>query len=550
MQHAADTTRPLERPARGAATVRLGGYRLYEQLGKGGQACVYRARRIGDPDGGDVALKRLHDHLLDDAPSVQAFGREARIAYLVDHPVIRRVFALCRVPDALFMTMEYVEGVSLATILRRARAARRQLPLGGVLATLHRLCGALHYAHELVDERGAPAGLVHRDVSPENLIVSAAGRLKLIDLGIVSARVAEHATNSGLIKGKYGYMAPEVLRCAPFDRRADVFSIGVVAWELLTARKLYAVSQPSVDLEQVRARPIEPPSTLNPACPGILDAIVLRALAPDPAARWATCDAMAEALCLAAARMGESLADGSIAALAEVHMEQDRDRAVASSSHRSRLARGTPAEVPTSNLLLGLAPPRPLVRPCLRCRRSFGVGVLGGAAAMLLGVIVASYAFAAAPPAARDAGDGTPPRWLPRAAPPAGRGAGAWTPPPAADVPVPAPAPAPAQLPASRAAVAAVAASFPRRVDPAEVTRIAGHRPRSRSTSTDFHARVCIDAAGTVIVAGMLDGPERLADRVVRTLLRWRYQPYVDAAGARPVCFDVESRIDKIPRAL
>ena len=237
----------------------LGHYRLNERVGVGGQAAVYRARRLDDPDGRDVALKRLHPHLIDDPGSVQGFSREARIAYLLDHPVIRRVLALHRQPAELFMVMEYVDGLSVTDLLRRAAASERCLPLAGVLTVLDRVCDALAYAHELVDERGASAGLVHRDVSPSNVLVTSAGRVKLIDLGVARSESAEHATSSGLIKGKYGYMAPEVMQGAPFDRRADVFSVGVLAWELVTVRKLFPVNQHAFDLDRVRARPIAPP---------------------------------------------------------------------------------------------------------------------------------------------------------------------------------------------------------------------------------------------------------------------------------------------------
>ncbi|MBZ0237391.1 MAG: serine/threonine protein kinase, partial [Deltaproteobacteria bacterium] len=257
----------------------LGPYRIVERLGSGGQAFVYRARRDDDDGGGDVALKRLHPQLADDERELRAFAREARLAYLVDHPAIRRVHAIRREGADAYLVMEYVEGVSLKEVLKRAHAGRRRLPLAGVVAALHELCRALHYAHELVDELGAPAGIVHRDVSPSNVIVTRGGRLTLIDLGIARSQAEELATDSGKIKGKYGYMAPEVLAGGPFDRKADVFSIGVVAWELVTTQKLYPVVHRPLDLERVRSRVIEPPSRLHPACSPALDAVILRALA-------------------------------------------------------------------------------------------------------------------------------------------------------------------------------------------------------------------------------------------------------------------------------
>ena len=493
------TTRPIERVSASAAPVRLGAYRLYERLGRGGQACVYRARRVDDPEARDLALKRLHPHLIDDEGAIEAFGREARIAQLLDHPVIRRVYSLTREPDELFMTMEYVEGVPLTGVLGRPGAAGRPLPLSGILAVLYRLCSALHHAHELVDERGAPAGFVHRDISPSNLIVSPAGQLKLIDLGVARTRTGELGTDSGLIKGKFGYMAPEVLERGSLDRRADVFSVGVVAWELLTRCKLFPVKNPPVDLEEVRARPIEAPSSRRAGVPSGLDDVVIRALARDPGERWATCAEMAGALRGLARQLGESLGDPAVAELA----------IALDAPARPRLARGTPPPVT-------VAPAQPERRRS-GCRQVLALGVAGGCAATVAAVGLASATmFASASP---------------EPAPPARPGPAAAAPavaaPPRAE-----PAAAPAEL----------------EVDPSRVMRIDGPWPRSRSGTAPYRARLCIDGEGQVVSVELLDGPARLEERIRRTLLRWRYRPYQDGGVARPVCFAIASHVQKIPR--
>jgi serine/threonine-protein kinase len=495
------TTRPIERIRLDDGTpIRIGGYRLYERLGKGGQACVYRARRIGDPDARDVALKRLHPHLIDDDASIQAFSREARLAHLLDHPVIRRIHALCREPDELFLIMECVEGRALTSVIRGAGAAPRALPLRGVLAVLARLCDALHHAHELLDEHGVPAGFVHRDISPSNLIVTPAGRLKLIDLGVARTQTAELGTDSGLIKGKFGYMAPEVLRRGPIDRRADVYSVGVVAWELLTRCKLFPVRNPPIDLEEVRARPIDAPSRRGAECPAELDAVVLRALAIDPADRWATCGAMAAALRGIAGRLGAALDEGAIAELAVALDEPPRPR----------LARGTPAQLPA-------APPPAAPAVAGERRRALALAVAG----VCLAVIVIASGGDAAMFATADSEAGAP----------------------AATVVAPPDAGAPE---ARREEVAAAPPGL--EVDASAVMRLDGPWPRSRSGAAAYRARLCIDAEGQVLSVELLDGPARLEERIRRTLLRWRYRPYHDGERARPVCFAIESHVQKIPR--
>lgn len=370
---------------------KLGPYELYERLGTGGHACVYRARRSGDPDAADVAIKRLHPHLTSDHEAVQGFGREARIAYLLDHPAIRRIFSLCREPGELFMVMEYVDGSSLSRVLDRAIDVQTRLPVDGILAVLCRLCDALDYAHDVVDEYGVPTGFVHRDISPSNVIICAGGTLKLIDLGVARTLSPELVTNSGLIKGKFGYMAPEVMRSGPFDRRADVFSVGVLAWELLTMRRLFPMRDAAADLLRVRARRIPPPSRYNPACPAALDAILLRALATRPGDRWVSCATLATALRGVAARMGEPLTDRAIARLARSVGLRPRPR------RAPRRAGSSPPPL-IAHPIATVPPP---VVASRRCRRSAALGALGGSIATLaVATLVSSVLFASAPPIA------------------------------------------------------------------------------------------------------------------------------------------------------
>ena len=557
----ASSTRPIERSKLDPQPATLGAYRLYERLGAGGQASVYRARRIEGPDPCDVALKRLHAHLADDDAAVRSFGREARIAYLLDHPVIRRVFSLCREAGELFMTMEYVAGVSLNDVLSRASVAQRRLPLRSILSLLHRLCSALHYAHELVDEHGTAVGFVHRDVSHSNLMLTRGGRLKLIDMGVARMQSADHITRPGAIKGKFGYMAPEVMSGSPFDRRADVFSVGVVAWELLTTRKLFPLGARPVDLEHVRARAIEAPSQHAPGCPAELDAVVIRALATSAADRWPTCAALADAVRDIAAGLGEPVTDDAIAELVDAHQRPHGSGAPVRPAPRSRLARGTPAELPESRprpSSAGLAALEPgqdggLTARCGRCRRRLALGAIGGSLATLVAVSVAAFGWVAPTRPEPDARATAATLTVPLDAGTRGprREAVAGEEPDAAPgvEPEAAPSAEPDAAPGAEPDAAPEPdVSGPRGVNEADVTRIDGPWPRSRSAAHRYRARLCIDAEGMVGAAAVLEGPRRLEARITRALLRWRYQPYRAGGEARPVCFDVRARMHKVPR--
>ena len=266
-------------------------YTITERLDHGGMAEVFRG--VAESMEGfkkSVAIKRILPNLTKNQKFVSMFLDEARLSLFLQHANIVAVFDISKTADnAYFLVMEYVDGIDLGVLQRGLERRRARLPLDLVLHLGAEICDALDHAQQTPAPDGRPMNLVHRDVSPSNVLVTSAGRVKLIDLGVARSESAEHATSSGLIKGKYGYMAPEVMQGAPFDRRADVFSVGVLAWELVTIRKLFPVNQHAFDLDRVRARPIAPPSQLNPACPAALDAVILRALATAPAERWPSC---------------------------------------------------------------------------------------------------------------------------------------------------------------------------------------------------------------------------------------------------------------------
>jgi len=265
----------------------FGPYRVYERLGVGGMATVHRALERGI-EGFErmVALKRLLPHLAEDASFIKAFVREAKLASLLNHVNIVQIFELGRVGTEYFISMEYIDGRDIRRILRHARKVTGPPPINITVGILIQLCDALDYAHNKGDEEGQPLKLVHRDVSPSNVLVTSAGHVKVIDFGIAKAQSSQLRTQTGRVKGKLAYMAPEAITGKELDARSDLFAVGVIAHELLTARPLFASKNEYQTLLKVQRGDIMPPSTFNQACPPELDAIVLGALARDPDQRF------------------------------------------------------------------------------------------------------------------------------------------------------------------------------------------------------------------------------------------------------------------------
>jgi serine/threonine protein kinase len=270
-----------------AAEEQFGPYLVYERLGVGGMATVHRALERGI-EGFEriVALKRLLPHLAEDASFIKSFVREAKLASLLNHVNVVQIFELGRVGSQYFISMEYIDGRDIRRILRHARKVTGPPPIHVTVGLLLQLCEALDYAHAKSDEEGNPLGLVHRDVSPSNLLVTLAGHLKVIDFGIAKAQSSQLRTQTGRVKGKLAYMAPEAISGKDLDSRSDLFAVGVIAHELLTARPLFASKNEYQTLMKVQRGDIMPPSTFNQACPAELDAIVLKALARDPDERF------------------------------------------------------------------------------------------------------------------------------------------------------------------------------------------------------------------------------------------------------------------------
>ncbi|MBT8494789.1 MAG: serine/threonine protein kinase, partial [Deltaproteobacteria bacterium] len=244
----------------------------------GGMAEVYVARAEG-PQGFEklLAVKRMLPAFASQGDFERRFVREARVAAMLHHPNIGQVFDFGTVDGSLYIAMEFVDGVDLGELLSAAKHAGTPVPLGVVMAIAIELISALQFAHEAKSRDGEPLHLVHRDVSPSNLIVSYSGHTKLIDFGIASAADDLSTTRTGDIIGKYRYMSPEQVVGAKIDARSDIFAAGVVLWELLTSRRLFDGPNSAAIVHQISGGDIEPPSQ-HREIPPALDAIVMRCL--------------------------------------------------------------------------------------------------------------------------------------------------------------------------------------------------------------------------------------------------------------------------------
>ena len=265
----------------------FGAYVLHERIGEGGMAQVNRAERVGA--GGvrhAVALKRLWSHLSEDPDFVEAFVHEAQLACRLRHDNIARAYELGKVDGVFYIAMELVSGPTLGQILAQSRTAAGAIPLPIVVSILIQLCDALAYAH---DEQ-----IIHRDISPANVIISNTGVVKLIDFGIAKAATSRQ-TQAGIIKGKLAYVAPEYTY-GQLDARADLFSLGVVAYELITGMRLMLGESPFETITNIREKPIQPPSRYNAQVSHDLDDIVQTAVQRDPSLRWQNAAAMRNAL--------------------------------------------------------------------------------------------------------------------------------------------------------------------------------------------------------------------------------------------------------------
>lgn len=271
-----------------------GGYELGAPLATGGMAELFVAQRVGA--GGvrhPVVVKRLREAMLGDATVVRMFEWEAWISSRLRHPNVVAFYDFVVVDRRHHLVLEYVHGCDLAHLASALWRAERHFSLADAVHIATALALALDHAHDLRDDAGRRVGLVHRDVSPHNVVLSSDGEIKIIDFGVAKTTRVARDTGAGLIKGKMGYHAPEQLRGDPLDGRSDLFGLGVVLTELVIGRRLHPSDEGLAELLAPRMPPVR---ELRPDCPKELEAVMATALAPTPAARFASGRAMATAL--------------------------------------------------------------------------------------------------------------------------------------------------------------------------------------------------------------------------------------------------------------
>jgi serine/threonine protein kinase len=278
-------------------TTRLGSYEILRKLTRGGMAEIFLARTSG-PSGFEklVVLKKILAKYAGKPRYVQLFLDEARLAASLDHPNIAQVYDIGMVDGSYFFAMEYLHGQDVRSILHRAWRIGVRFPIEHAVQIARNVASALHFAHDKRRGDGTLLGLVHRDVSPSNIIVTYDGATKLLDFGVAKTAASTVKTRTGALKGKIAYMSPEQARGAPVDRRSDIFSLGIVLWEMVTTQRLYRAENDLATLQMIINQAPRPPSQVCPDCPPELERIVLRALAPGATQRYSTAEQLVNEL--------------------------------------------------------------------------------------------------------------------------------------------------------------------------------------------------------------------------------------------------------------
>jgi len=255
---------------------------------------VYRARRQGQP-GEILAIKCMRPQLAKESRFVEMFIREGKLAQLLNHEAIVRTYEIGRIEGRYYIAMEYIGGKDLTQVLRKCQETHQRIPVPHACFIAAKVAAGLHYAHTLNDTDGRPLNVVNRDVSPSNIRLSYEGGVKLLDFGIAQGML-KFTSEIGVLKGKFSYMSPEQIRGMPVDARTDIFSTGIVLHEMLTTEKLFRGDTEFALMEKVRNADVSPPSKFNRRVSPALDAIVMRALARDPADRYQTAQELADDL--------------------------------------------------------------------------------------------------------------------------------------------------------------------------------------------------------------------------------------------------------------
>jgi serine/threonine protein kinase len=277
----------------------FGKYYLLDRIGVGGMAEVFLAVAFGlQGFQRTLVIKRMLAHLSQDSAFVKMFIDEAKLCGLLSHPNLVQIFEFGQIDESFFIAMEHVQGETLLAVQAKLAEQGRIAPVGASLEIIRQVCLGLNYAHGLQSATGQPIGIVHRDVSPSNLMLSFHGGMKILDFGIarVTEELRETKTQAGTMKGKVAYMSPEQVRMEQTDNRSDIFAVGIVLHEMLTGRRLFKSANEFTGAKKILEAVVPLPSSLNPEVPASVDAIVMRALERKLEARYQTAGEMADEL--------------------------------------------------------------------------------------------------------------------------------------------------------------------------------------------------------------------------------------------------------------
>ncbi|PKN49124.1 MAG: protein kinase, partial [Deltaproteobacteria bacterium HGW-Deltaproteobacteria-20] len=257
-------------------------YRVIDKIAAGGMAEVFRAESAGiEGFKKKVAIKRVLPHLSQKRKFMSMFLDEARLSAHLSHSNVVQVFDIGLGDDTYFIVMEYVDGADLKAIIETLRKRGQQFPLEAAVYIATKICEGLAYAHDLTDGRGNPFGIVHRDMSPPNVLITRYGEIKITDFGLAKANNQLEKSEPGIIKGKFSYLAPEAAMGHEVDTRADIFAVGIILWEMLAGRKLFLGESDYATVKLVQQANIPSLSEINHKVPPGLERIILKSLARD-----------------------------------------------------------------------------------------------------------------------------------------------------------------------------------------------------------------------------------------------------------------------------
>ncbi|MDD3627558.1 MAG: serine/threonine-protein kinase, partial [bacterium] len=264
----------------------FGNYEILEKINSGGMASVFLAKRRG-MHGFEkiVAIKKILEHLADNEEFLDMFINEAKLAAQLTHQNIVQIFELGKIGNSFFMVMEYVRGQDLRQIIKTCIAKKINIPLLS-LEIIRQVCAGLDYAHRKRDLNNVPLNVVHRDISPQNIRISYEGEIKVVDFGIAKAATQNESTRAGVLKGKVSYMSPEQAWGKVIDHRSDIFSTGIILYELITGTKCFKGESPLETLEFVREAKFTSPKEINPKIPDEICNIINKAMTKNPTERY------------------------------------------------------------------------------------------------------------------------------------------------------------------------------------------------------------------------------------------------------------------------